>query len=182
MFFAFRLGPARLCSGILSILIMCLMSLGLLLIPGFVPSPYPILIGVGAAAIILPGLLYLRDRLRPPGAVLTPEALLILIVRRTRPAVVLSAQQIVSLERIDRSVLRGLWRTYGGRGPTGYWGYFHCRKLGYFRAYITNMKSLVLIRTVSEGLFVLSPDSPEEFIARATEAFKLPSSNTCPSA
>ncbi|HUW62454.1 MAG TPA: PH domain-containing protein [Candidatus Bathyarchaeia archaeon] len=109
----------------------------------------------------------------PKGAVVSPDGISI-VKRWTRPVVV-PESQILSLERIDRSVLRRTIRLMGAGGFLGSWGYFSCKKLGTFRAYLTNSESLVLIRTVSEGLFVISPENPADFIACA-ESFGL-----CPS-
>jgi hypothetical protein len=109
----------------------------------------------------------------PKGAVVSPDGITI-VKRRSKP-VFLPVLQIVSLEPIDRSTLRWSIRTCGCGGFLGSWGYFACKKIGAFRAYATNSDSLVLIRTVSEGPFVLSPENPADFIASA-QSFGL-----CPS-
>ncbi|MCX5769758.1 MAG: PH domain-containing protein [Candidatus Hydrogenedentes bacterium] len=173
IFFAFTLGTAERRTTIAVMVIVCaalvLPLIGCLIAYFAAGQTIALLIGVVVFADL--PLLFVLAGYAPKGAVVTREDLR--IVRRKHAPVVLPAQQIVSLERIEASVLRGCIRTFGVGGFLGSWGRFRCKQLGAFRAYMTNTKSLVLIRTVSQGLFVISPDSPEEFVARATEAFGL---------
>jgi hypothetical protein len=180
-FFAFTLGTAERKTTIALIVVLCA-SVALPLIGcviAYFTTGNIIALAAGAAVFVSALPILVLPGYAPAGAVITPEALR--IVKRRRAPVVLAASQIQSLEPLDPSALRGCIRTFGCGGFLGSWGHFRCKKLGAFRGYMTDMKSLVLIRTVSEGLFVISPESPEEFIARATEAFKLPPSNTCQS-
>jgi hypothetical protein len=182
VFFPFTLGAAERKTTIAIIVVLCA-SVVLPLIGcaiAYFATGNVIALAAGAAVLASTLPILILPGYAPAGAAITPEALR--IVKRKRAPVVLPASQIESLEPLDHSALRGCIRTFGCGGFLGSWGRFRCKELGAFRGYMTDMKSLVLIRTVSEGLFVISPDSPEEFIARATEAFKLPPSNTRPSA
>jgi len=180
-FFAFTLGTAERKTTIALIVVLCASVVFPLIgcVIAYFTTGNIIALAAGAAVFVSALPILVLPGYAPAGAVITPEALR--IVKRRRAPVVLPASQIESLERIDRRALRGCIRVWGCGGFLGSWGRFRCKDLGAFRGYMTDMKSLVLIHTVSEGLFVISPDSPEEFIARATEAFELPSSNTCPS-
>ena len=173
VFFAFTLGTTERRTTIAVMVIVCAVLVFALIgcLIAYFAAGQTIALLIGVVVFAEFPLLFVLAGYAPKGAVVTREDLR--IVRRKRAPVVLSGEQIVSLERIEASVLRGCIRTFGVGGFLGSWGRFRCKQLGAFRAYMTNTKSLVLIRTVSQGLFVISPDSPDAFVARATEAFGL---------
>lgn len=176
VFFPFKLGASE--RKITTVLIVVVLAATVLPLAGAVVAYFttgqPVAIVAAVAIFVSLVPVVFLPGYAPAGAVVTPEELR--IVKRKRGPVVLPAAQIVSLEPIDASTLRGCIRTFGCGGLFGSWGRFRCKALGAFRGYITDAKSLVLIHTASEGLFVISPESPQEFVARAAEVLKLPAS------
>lgn len=55
-------------------------------------------------------------------------------------------------------------RTFGVGGLFGFWGMFHSKSIGAFRAYITRKDGLLVIRRKAGAPIVLSPDDPAGFM------------------
>ena len=62
----------------------------------------------------------------------------------------------------DREALRGAWKIFGNDGLGAYAGRFWSRKLGRFRAYVSDPNCAVLLRWPDRCL-VVSPAQPGEF-------------------
>ena len=62
----------------------------------------------------------------------------------------------------DREALRGAWKIFGNDGLGAYAGRFRSRKLGRFRAYVSDPAWAVVLRWPDRCL-VVSPAQPGEF-------------------
>lgn len=71
---------------------------------------------------------------------------------------VIPRQTIRSVIRIDQSELAGSIRMFGSSGFFGYYGFFHNRRLGMYRMYITRKEDLVLISTYNRNYVVNCSD------------------------
>ena len=63
----------------------------------------------------------------------------------------------------DREALRGAWKVFGNDGLGAYAGRFRSKKLGNFRAYVSDSECAVVLRWPGRCL-VVSPAQPGEFI------------------
>jgi hypothetical protein len=63
----------------------------------------------------------------------------------------------------DREAMRHAWRMYGNDGLGGISGRFRSKRLGFFRAYLTDPEHAVVLRWPGRCL-VISPDHPSSFI------------------
>ena len=59
--------------------------------------------------------------------------------------------------------MRGSIRTCGNGGGYSITGWFWSKRLGFYQAYVTDLKRTVVLRYVRKTV-VLSPDSPEDFV------------------
>jgi len=84
------------------------------------------------------------------------------VVRRAGPCVI-PYGTIRAVDRVPRSI-NGISVT-GSKGVFGRFGRFWNTRLGLYRLYLTNRDSIVWLAT-TDGLVALSPDRPDEFIAR----------------
>src|SRR5437899_3237139 len=74
---------------------------------------------------------------------------------------------LVSVQSVRRAVpadCKGLRRTFGNGGLFGIYGYFHSPRLGAHRWFATRTTNLILV-TVQDTPYVLSPDDPDRFLA-----------------
>lgn len=66
----------------------------------------------------------------------------------------------------DPEAMSGAIRTFGNGGLFSFTGRFRSRRLGSFRAFVTDMSSCVVL-ILERGTVVVSPDSPERFVELA---------------
>jgi hypothetical protein len=104
--------------------------------------------------------LFVLGRLAPTGYRLGPDG--IHVERRAGDAVIPYAR-IRAVDRAPRPVT-GI-STFGSQGVFGRFGWFWAPRLGTYRLFLTNTTDVVWLET-SEGLVALSPDRPDEFVAR----------------
>jgi hypothetical protein len=64
---------------------------------------------------------------------------------------------------LDSTAMKGSIRIFGNGGLFSFSGSFRNRKLGSYRAYVTDVKNAVVIKLPS-GVLVVSPDSPDRFV------------------
>lgn len=64
---------------------------------------------------------------------------------------------IVSIEKLDSKVLKGMIRLIGSGGLFGYYGLFYSGKLGKIHSYITNRDRLLLITMKNGSKHLFSP-------------------------
>jgi len=73
-------------------------------------------------------------------------------------------RDIESIEFDPDGMKRSL-KVFGNGGVFGFYGKFWNRKYGKYRAFVTDLKKVVVIRT-GENIFMLSPEEPEKFIEK----------------
>lgn len=95
------------------------------------------------------------------------------IVERLGPNVVILIQSIDEIRRIQKKELGFTLRLFGVGGFCGAYGTFWNRRLGAFQAYITNTKTLILIKHQGGRKILLSPEKPEEFVDAVARARNL---------
>lgn len=104
--------------------------------------------------------LWLFGRYAPTGYTLVGEGVQ---VRRRAGAVVIPYRVIRGADAEPRPL--AAITTFGSRGLFGHFGRFWSPRLGNFRLYLANRREIVWLAT-DEGLVGLSPDRPQEFLAR----------------
>jgi hypothetical protein len=119
----------------------------------------------------IPVLMLALPRYAPKGFAVSPEGLA--IVRRNDGRIPLPKSEILSIEPQERAAFKRCIRGCGVGGYFGSWGWFWSPALKGFRAYITNIDNAVLVRTRTQGQFVLTPDDRDRFIACASETLHL---------
>lgn len=67
--------------------------------------------------------------------------------------------------KTDRYAMKGSLRTFGNGGMFCFAGRFWNRKLGSFRAFVTDRKRSVILRFVNGQTIVVSPHDPDAFAA-----------------
>ena len=89
-----------------------------------------------------------------------------IVVLRRYKSVVISRNEIKSVERLPENALRGAIRTGGVGGLFGYYGNYYSRNIGKFTLYATTFDNLFLIRKWDGSSVVIScaePDKMERF-------------------
>jgi hypothetical protein len=105
-------------------------------------------------------MLWFLGRYAPSGYRLAGDG--VHVERRAGPRVIPYAA-IRAVDRAPRSI-KGISVT-GSKGVFGRFGRFWNTRLGLYRLYLTNRDSIVWLAT-TDGLVALSPDRPDEFLAR----------------
>ena len=116
--------------------------------------------GVKAATVFLPMLL-------PVGCLpfvirsyaITADAILI---RRLFWTTRIERAGLQSAEAVPNA-MRGSLRTCGNGGGYSITGWYWSKRLGFYRAYVTDLKGTVILRFVRRTV-VISPSEPEEFV------------------
>ena len=93
-----------------------------------------------------------------------------IIVNRFGPNVIIPIEHIDDIRRIQKQELGFALRIFGSGGFCGGYGTFYNGRLGLFQAYITNRKSLVFIKCSGRKKFLISPETPEEFLCIVADA------------
>ncbi len=124
-----------------------------LLVLTFVPQRFS-----WPAALFLLAVALVTYGVSPRGFSLSPEGLRI---HRPFGAHVLPFDKVRSARRAQPNELCGL-RTFGSGGMFGFFGWFWSRKLGHYRAYVTNRRKMVLVE--AERPYLLSPERPDDFL------------------
>jgi hypothetical protein len=105
-------------------------------------------------------MVFLMGRFAPTGYRLVPDG--IRVERRTG-SVLIPYRRIRGVDRVARSVV-GM-SMFGSQGVFGRFGTFWNMRLGFYRLYLTNRDAVVWLATEA-GWIGLSPDRPDEFMAR----------------
>lgn len=90
----------------------------------------------------------------------------IVILRRYK-SIVITRDEIKSVERLPANAMRGAIRTAGVGGLFGYYGSYYSRSIGSFKLYATSFDNLFLIRKWDGKSVVVScaePDKMEIFL------------------
>ena len=105
-------------------------------------------------------MVFVMGRFAPTGYRLAPDG--IRVERRTG-GVLIPYRRIRGVDRVARSVV-GM-SLFGSQGVFGRFGTFWNMRLGFYRLYLTNRDAVVWLATET-GWVGLSPDRPDEFVAR----------------
>ena len=89
-----------------------------------------------------------------------------LIVKRLLLSVHIKRGDINSVALIDEHSIKGSIRTFGVGGMFGYFGNFANFTIGKMTWYATRRDSVVLVKTTNNKNIILTPDMPNEFLAR----------------
>jgi len=87
-----------------------------------------------------------------------------IIIRRLFGNVKIKRSEISSVEIIEKDQMGWIIRTFGVSGLFGYWGKFSSSKLGSMTWYATKKNRIILIKTINNKRFVITPDEMEQFI------------------
>jgi len=93
---------------------------------------------------------------------LTPDEI---IICRLFGNVKIKRSEITSVEIIEKEQMGWIIRTFGVGGLFGYWGKFSSSKLGSMTWYATKKNRIILIKTINNKRFVITPDEMEQFVA-----------------
>lgn len=86
-----------------------------------------------------------------------------LVIRRLCWDTRVDIGDMASVELIPKEHIQGSWRLFGNGGLFAACGWFWNRKLGRYRAWVTDDERLVLIQC-SDRKLVVSPGQPDEFV------------------
>jgi hypothetical protein len=64
---------------------------------------------------------------------------------------------------VEPNAMRGSLRTFGNGGAFSFTGFYYSKRLGSFRAYVTDLRRTVVLRYANRRV-VLSPAAPEDFV------------------
>ena len=85
----------------------------------------------------------------------------LLIITHPIGRTVIEKSDVVKIEAIDRSELRGSLRLFGSGGFFGWFGIFRNSKLGTYRIYCGQLENLYLVKTQTKS-YVISSTKPIE--------------------
>ena len=71
--------------------------------------------------------------------------------------------------QVEPDAMRGSFRTFGNGGAFSFTGFYYNKRLGSYRAYVTNPRRAVVLRYANRRV-VLSPATPEDFVQDLTLA------------
>jgi hypothetical protein len=116
--------------------------------------------GLARLLPLLPVLLVLGSALFTiRGYTVTPEAILVhrLLWDTWLPRVGLESAQV------EPEAMRGSLRTFGNGGGFSFTGFYWNKRLGSYRAFVTDLRRTVVLRYAGRRI-VLSPELPEDFV------------------
>lgn len=94
------------------------------------------------------------------------------INRMLMPAVRINTGDIMSVEAVPRSQLKGSIRLFGSGAFFGYYGTFISKKLGRMKWFATNLDNAVFIKTHVGKKYLLTPDERDSFIRTIQNSIK----------
>jgi hypothetical protein len=95
-----------------------------------------------------------------------------IVVLRRYKSVVITREEIKSIEPLSKKDFRGAIRTCGVGGLFGYFGHYYSSRLGSFLLYATSFKNLYLIKKWSGKSVVISCSEPEKMDVFSNSLFK----------
>lgn len=78
----------------------------------------------------------------------------------------ISKNNIQHIEIIPREKISNAWRLFGVGGLFGYYGLFYNSQMGTMTFYATRTSNAILIKTTKNQKIILTPDTPEHFLAK----------------
>jgi hypothetical protein len=97
----------------------------------------------------------------PTGYVVSDDAV---VFRRIGGNVVIRLEQVREVRPIHSREIGFVLRVFGSGGFFGWFGQFYGRQLGFFTAYCSNTKGLVLITLTNGSRMIISPSPAGEFL------------------
>ena len=93
------------------------------------------------------------------GYTITPDVILVhrLLWSTPLPRIGLESAQV------EPDAMRGSIRTFGNGGAFSFTGFYYNKRLGSYRAYVTDLRRTVVLRYAKRKV-VLSPATPEDFV------------------
>jgi hypothetical protein len=85
-----------------------------------------------------------------------------ILVHRLLWSTVLPRTGLESAE-VEPNAMRGSLRTFGNGGAFSFTGFYYNKRLGHYRAYVTDPRRSVVLRYAHRRV-VLSPATPEDFV------------------
>ena len=85
-----------------------------------------------------------------------------IVVLRRYKSVVITREEIKSVERLPANAMRGAIRTAGVGGLFGYYGSYYSRSIGSFKLYATSFDNLFLVRKWDGKCVVISCAEPDK--------------------
>lgn len=86
-----------------------------------------------------------------------------LVIKKVMGKTVIRRASIVGIEILQQKDVSGALRTFGVGGLFGYFGKFYKKQLGSMNWYATRLDTPVLITTIDNVKYLLSPDEPIRF-------------------
>lgn len=102
-----------------------------------------------------------------------------LIVHRIRGPIVVPFEKISQVEVIDDKMLAASTREFGVSGVFGHSGIFQNKDIGRYTMYASRSDGHVLVR--ADGLIVLTPERPKEFVSALRARLATGQSHEAPS-
>ena len=87
-----------------------------------------------------------------------------IVIKRFAPNFYIPVSSIESVE-IDNNAMKRSLRIFGNGGLFGFYGRFRNKKYGSYRAFVKDLKKLVVIKTDKKTI-IISPDKPEVFVKK----------------
>ncbi len=114
---------------------------------------------IRCAALLPVALLLVTVLFTIRGYAITPDAILVhrLLWDTKLPRVGLESAQV------EPDAMRGSLRTFGNGGGFSFSGFYYSKRLGSYRAFVTDLHRTVVLRYANRRV-VLSPDAPEDFV------------------
>ena len=75
----------------------------------------------------------------------------------------LSRASVWSQRRFEPDAMRGSIRTFGNGGAFSFSGFYYNKRLGSYRAFVTDPRRAVVLRYATRRV-VLSPAAPDDFV------------------
>ena len=85
-----------------------------------------------------------------------------LVILRRYKSITIYADEVLSVEQLPKTTLRGAVRTAGVGGFFGYYGSYYSGKIGSFKLYATSFDNLFLIKLINGKKIVISCSEPEK--------------------
>jgi len=87
-----------------------------------------------------------------------------LVIQRLSFDFLIPIDEIESVE-IDHQAMKSSWKLFGNGGLFGFYGHFRNQQYGRYRAFVTDSKKVVVVKT-KDKIFMVSPDKPDKFVEK----------------
>lgn len=122
---------------------------------------------LGVSALALPTILCITVFFAPLGYSILTRGV---VIHRMGRNVAIGFEQIAEIRRIEPKEIGLAIRVFGSGGFFGWFGRFHGRRLGWFTAYCSSGRDLILIARTDGAKIVISPHPADAFLESAERA------------